>query len=140
MSDENTNETNDDSVNDQSDEKFSLEKLYKSLYWDNLMKIQEENPEIMEAFLGLHFMLYHTIQSLIKTFDNQLHELQTAILKQADDLLKEKDFEYEREELKRNFRRIFDQHKSISERHSDLIWKTMERVQRLEDQEEDESQ
>ena len=58
MSDENTNETNSDSEKDKSDEKFSLEKMYKAMYWDNLMEIQKENPEIMEAFLGLHFMLY----------------------------------------------------------------------------------
>ena len=141
MSDENTIETDNDSEKDKSDEQFSLEKLSKSMFWDNLMEIQEENPEIMEAFLGLHLMLYHSLRTLITSFENQVDELETAILKQADDLVEAKGFsEYEREEMKRNFRREFDQYKSISERHSNLIWKAIERVQRLEDQEGDNAQ
>ena len=141
MSDENTNESNKDSEKDMSDEQLSLEKLSKSMFWDNLMEIQKENPKIMEAFLGLHLMFYHSVRTLIMQFKNQIDDLETAILKQADDLVTEKELsEYEREEIKRNFRRTFDQHKTVSERQSNLIWKTIERVQRLEDQEGDDSQ
>ena len=141
MSDENTNETNKNSEKDMIDDQLSLEKLSRSMFWDNLMEIQKENPQIMQAFLGLHLMLYHSVRTLIMQFKNQVDDLETAILKQADDIVNAKEFsEYEREEIKRNLRRTFDQHKSISERHSNLIWETVERVQRLEDQEGDDSQ
>ena len=86
-------------------------------------------------------MFFYFVEGWITTYQNQVDELETAILKQADDLVSAKEFsESEREEIKRNFRRTFDQHKSISERHSNLIWNTIERVQRLEDQEGDDAQ
>lgn len=135
------NDNNNDSEQGQGKKGFSLPEFYRQLYDECLMEIQKENPTIMKAFVGLQGMFSHTLRALCVTFDNELNNLETEILEQADKIANEKGFsEYEREEMKRNFRVEFDQHKRISERHSALIWATEARVQRIEDQENDETQ